>query len=352
MVIESDDWGSIRMPSRKVYEKCLNAGYFVDRNPYEKYDSLASEDDLELLFELLSSFRDKKGKHPKITANILPVNPDFRKIRNSDFTKYYYESIKETFQRYPKHERCFQLWQDGMEKGIFYPQSHGREHLNVSMFMRALQEKDTDALFGFYNGMPGSMPRGNKKGKNKYVEGMRYTSLMDKENKFSIHLEGLKLFKSLMGYKSSSFMPQNYLWSPDFDKCFAKMGVKYYQGNRKMKEPGIKGNTLYHKHWLGKKNSQGQSYIIRNAEFEPSLFRKNVNEPVDKCLNEISIALMMNKPAVICSHRINYVGFIDKKNRDRNLRLLNTLLTAIKKKWPSVEFLTSCELGELISETN
>ena len=35
VVIESDDWGSIRMPSRDIYEKLLAEGYRVDLNKYE-----------------------------------------------------------------------------------------------------------------------------------------------------------------------------------------------------------------------------------------------------------------------------------------------------------------------------
>ena len=85
VVFESDDWGSIRMPSREVYEKCLKAGYPVDRNAYERFDSLESNEDLELLFETLSKFKDQHGNHPVITANCLVVNPDFKKIRESGY---------------------------------------------------------------------------------------------------------------------------------------------------------------------------------------------------------------------------------------------------------------------------
>ena len=70
VVIESDDWGSIRMPSKDVYNKCLKAGYPVNLNPYEKYDSLASKDDLEILFDLLSEFKDSNGRNPVITAKL------------------------------------------------------------------------------------------------------------------------------------------------------------------------------------------------------------------------------------------------------------------------------------------
>ena len=58
----------------------------------------------------------------------------------------------------------------------------------------------------------------------------------------------------------------------------------------------------------------------------------------------------MNRPAIISSHRVNYVGFLDERNRDKNLKLLKTLLDKILNKWPDVEFLSSDEMGLIINE--
>lgn len=350
MVIESDDWGSIRMPSRRVYEKCLEAGYQVDKIAYERFDSLASEEDLELLFDLLLSFRDHRGNHPVITGNALVANPDFGKIRFSNFQEYHYELITETFKRYPRHSRSFELWKDGMEKGVFFPQSHGREHLNVSMFMKALQNGDKDVHFGFAHEIPGSIPHGKPKGGNKYVESLNYMSRHDKQKKLEIILEGLKLFEELFGYRSESFIPPNYLWSPDFDEPVSKEGVRFYQGNRKMKDPGMNGEMNYIRYKLGEQNRFDQKYLVRNALFEPSLFGMKIDDPVGNCLKSISAAFILKKPAVICSHRINYVGFIDTENRDDNLSMLRKLLTKIQKRWPDTEFMTSVQLGNLIAK--
>jgi hypothetical protein len=353
VIIESDDWGSIRMPSREVYEKCMKAGYRVDKIAYERYDSLASEEDLELLFNLLTSFKDSNGNHPIITANSLVANPDFAKIQSSGFQEYHYELVTETFKRYPKHSGVFDLWMKGKQEGVFFPQSHGREHLNVSMFMNALQSGGKDVLFGFKHGIPGIIPHGeNPAGGNTYVESLKYINEVDKEQKLKIILEGLDLFKQLFGYRSESLIPPNYLWSPDYDKRVSENGVRFYQGNQKMKEPMFNGSVMYHTHHLGDKNSYGQYYLVRNALFEPSLFKKKINDTVGNCLNSISAAFTLNKPAVICSHRINYIGFINPENRDRNLKLLQELITKIQKKWPQVEFMTSAELGNLIGEQN
>ena len=85
VVFESDDWGAIRMPSKVVYDKLLSKGYRVDLNKYEKNDSLATEKDLTELFNILSKYTDINGNHPMITANCAVANPDFEKIKESDF---------------------------------------------------------------------------------------------------------------------------------------------------------------------------------------------------------------------------------------------------------------------------
>ncbi len=71
VVIESDDWGSIRMPSKEVYQNILNTGIPIDKSPYCRYDSLATVEDLEALFTILEKFRDSNNNHPVITANAL-----------------------------------------------------------------------------------------------------------------------------------------------------------------------------------------------------------------------------------------------------------------------------------------
>ena len=46
LVIESDDWGSIRMPSKKSYDNLLNTGIAVDKCPFKTFDSLETTEDI------------------------------------------------------------------------------------------------------------------------------------------------------------------------------------------------------------------------------------------------------------------------------------------------------------------
>jgi hypothetical protein len=63
---------------------------------------------------------------------------------------------------------------------------------------------------------------------------------------------------------------------------------------------------------------------------------------------QIQSAFLFDKPAVICTHRINFIGFINEKNRDRGLRDLDCLLKQITKKWPDVIFITTDQLSNFI----
>lgn len=347
VVIESDDWGSIRMPSREVYDKLLKAGYPVNLNPYEKNDSLASSDDLELLFDLLLSFTDINGNHPVITANCVVANPDFEKIAADNFQNYHYELIQETFKRYPLHSNNLEVWKKGNEEGLFHPQYHAREHLNVSKFMKALQQKDEDALFGFINNMPGNIKKSEIRSGNIYVEATHYENEQDKWDKLNIYLDGLEIFEQTFGYKSESIIPPNYTWNRSFNKAVAEKEVRYIQGQRKMREP-TSDKDIYCHRFQGLKNKSGLIDLVRNVSFEPAI--NPIGNQVERSLIEISAAFRMHKPAIISSHRINYVGFLNTQNRDNTLNMLKQIITTAMLKWPDIEFMTSDALGNLISE--
>lgn len=345
VVIESDDWGSIRMPSREVYEKCLKAGYPVDKIAYERYDSLLSEDDLTALFEVLVKHKDSKGNNPLITANALVANPDFKKIKEADFKKYHYELITDTFERYPQHSKAFNLWKEGISNRLIKPQFHGREHLNVAMFMDALKKGDKDAHFGFQHEMPGCIPKGPKVKGNTYVEATRFRSGAEKDHVKLFLLEGLNLFEQIFGYRSETYIPTNYTWNQDLNKAMYDGGVRAFQGLHDMREQHLNGKHSRIKHFMGQENDLGQRYLIRNAVFEPSLFKMGISNPAGNCLRQINVAFKMKKPAIITAHRINFCGYIDEKNRTNNLNALDKLLRTIINKWPSVVFISSDNLA-------
>ena len=54
IVIESDDWGSIRMPSNEVYAKFIRQGLNLSGTDFNRIDTLECNIDLVLLFDILA----------------------------------------------------------------------------------------------------------------------------------------------------------------------------------------------------------------------------------------------------------------------------------------------------------
>jgi hypothetical protein len=70
---------------------------------------------------------------------------------------------------------------------------------------------------------------------------------------------------------------------------------------------------------------------------------------VNTAIRQIQTSFFWGKPAIISTHRLNYIGSIEKSNRSKNLKLLKTLLKEIVKRYPEVEFLSSDKLGDIIT---
>jgi hypothetical protein len=350
IVIESDDWGSVRMPSRKVFDNLAKKGLAVD-DPYNRYDSLATVQDLSALFEVLRSFRDHTGKHPAVTANCLVANPDFDRIRAGNFEQYFFEPFTETLQKYPGCEQSFALWQEGLEQGFFRPQFHGREHLNVLAWMSALQQKDHDALLGFDYGFWGHKIRSQNSRRSHYLAAYDFNSSEELSYVCEVAAEGMELFVKIFGYRSRSFIAPNFVWTSEIEKTLSDCGVTLVQGQRNQLIPILNAPGYQTKfHYTGQKNNLGQHYLVRNCFFEPS------SEPgrdwVDSCLKDISQAFFWKTAAIISVHRVNLIGAIVPEKRECNLVLLKRLLSSILEKWPEVEFMTTDQLDNLLDCDN
>ena len=350
VVIESDDWGSVRMASPEAYRHFLSLGYPVDQCPYNRYDMLESNDDLEALFEVLDSVKDKIGKPAVLTANSLVANPDFEKIEADNYSNYHYELLTDTLKRYPNHDRVFKLYHQGIESKLIKPQFHGREHLNIGRWMKALQEDDPFAKEAFRFRMFSVHPDSINDNGLEYMEALDYDTNEQLNSFNQILVDGANIFDQLWGYTSASFIASCYIWPKEVEPILSQAGVKYIQGTvvQAVPIPARRFEYKYKYHFLGQRNMFGQRYLIRNAFFEPS--HTPASDNVGECLKRISVAFKWNKPAIISTHRLNFMGSIDPANRDRGLKALGELLKRIVIQWPDVEFMSSDKLGDIMDE--
>ncbi|KAF0195919.1 MAG: hypothetical protein FD166_2646 [Bacteroidetes bacterium] len=345
VVIESDDWGSIRMPSAGVYKQLSQSGIPVEKCPYNRFDSLEGENDLNALFDTLSEISNSEGKHPVITANCVVANPDFDKIQSSGFSEYQYEPVTSAFHQYKGCENSFSLWKEGLAGHLFYPQFHGREHLNVRRWMNALSAGLPETMMAFRHRLFGISTTITGETRKSYMAALDFDAPDELEDHKRILADGLHLFENLLGYRSFTFIPTNYTWHSELESTLKKEGINAIQGARVQRQPGTDG-TLIKRHFTGETNTNGQIYLVRNASFEPAT--DSSRDWVDACLKEIALAFFWRRPAIISSHRLNFIGSIVEENRKNNLNKFKELLSGIVNKWPDVEFMTSEELGRLI----
>lgn len=350
VVIESDDWGSERMPSREIYDYLLRKNIRVDLCPYNKFDSLASESDLNNLFEVLTKFHDRNGNHPIITTNFNVANPDFKKIKEARFERYFYNTLPETYESYHDHSGSLSIWHEGINNGLVFPQYHGREHLNTLLWLELLREGHKELHIAFDVGVYGLSRITSPK-----IVQYHLASLIFRNNEEKITIEnnlkdGIDLFRMLFGFQPRSFIAPVYIWNTEIEPTFKLLGIEYMQGNKIQTEYNA-SNTNHFKtkyHYLGQSNKNGQRFLVRNCFFEPTQ-TNNRDSVVENCLKQIEQNFKWRKPAIISSHRLNYIGYIVEENRDKNLRLLEELLRKMLAKWPDIEFMTSVDLGDLIS---
>lgn len=347
LVIESDDWGSIRMPNQKARRRLIDHGVVGDDNRYNRLDTLANAEDLQSLFEVLKRYKDRNGKTAVITPITLSGNPNFEKVEDNNFENYYSELFTDTLKRYYSNDQeIFSLWKEGVNLEIFRPQFHGREHLNVAEWLRALRGGDKATTIAFQEQCWGFHLSGKEHVKIESLQAaFDLYNMEDLEVQSNAIREGLDMFETLFGYRADFFVPPNGPFNNSLEQVAAECGVKYMSKAKRQIEPLGKGKTrtVYHK--PGSLNEYGQVTLTRNCVFEPS---EEGKDWVNSCLSDIKIAFRMRKPAVVSSHRVNYIGALEESNRTRGLCQLDQLLKKIVEKWPDVEFITSDQLGDII----
>jgi len=342
-----DDYGNIHLHSKAARENLASKGVPVDQTRFSMYDSLETAEDLEMLFNVLASVKDVNGNHAIFTPFALPANIDFDRV-NAEEGKYHYELLPTTFDKLPSHQNAWQLWQEGMRAGIFMPQFHGREHLNVKLFEDLLKIKHPHILANLeersYAGIHHDI---NNVG---FTEAFSFDQKDEVLDQKEILADGLRLFEQVFGYPAIHFNAPGAREHIDLHEVSSLSGIKLVDTDVVKNEH--QGNQTFKKSFnpMGSKNKYGQTQIFRNVVFEPTLDEHN--DWVSKCMVEIEIAFRCHKPAIISSHRVNFCGHIDPSIRKKSLGELGRLLYKMINKWPDIEFKSSKGLFKIILDEN
>lgn len=340
ITFESDDWGSLRLENLSTVESLKNANiptHTCGAGFFNEFDTLESSEDIKLLSDVLIQ---NSNLHctPKFTFLQLTSNPDFDKIKESNFTQYFNHSVEVDYLKYGDENYLYNL-KELISKDIFSLEFHGREHLNVPVWMRYLQLNDSNTRTAF------DLKYWGYDNINQYS--VFYNSAYDVELKKDISMyvdiliDGIHKFKELFGIQPIYFVPPTGGMNSAYLKPLSDNGIKLVHSARIHIDSLGEGKKKKLFRIPGTKNKFGQRYIKRNCFFEPADKSKDW---VKSCLCEIEHAFKYNQPAVISTHRVNYVGRIRKDNRQNGLDKLSDLLSQINERWPEVNYLHTRDL--------
>lgn len=348
VVIESDDWGSIRVPSDEVKNMLNSQGAMLDNEPFTRHDGLESCEDISKIIDAFSSITDKNSRHPVITAFYAVANADFESIRHTGFSEYKRESFLNTSSRYDGDNDILSAVNRAIEKGVFRPELHCYEHLNTKRWLNDLKAGKQDTLKAFDSEMYGLGTNFEDLNPFGYMDAFHHRSEEELDSYDTLISQAVREFKDVFGYFPKAFTAPCYVWNEKLEEYLYNNGIECICGSNYQLIPKKGNYDSFEKniHFVGEVNKHGIVYLTRNVIFELIYNEKEAHEIA---MRQVSAAFHEKKPAIISIHRANFSNRIGAK-RDEHLSAICSLLQDITGKWPDVEFMSSYELSELYRE--
>ncbi len=331
VLFESDDWGL----ERRVCAGELAAQGAAGEWAYEETETCK---DLEALYECLGQERDASGRPACLTANFIMANPDAVKMRQNGYAAY-----EDCLLSRCLDPALLEGYREGMRRGVFYPQYHGRYHFSPEALMRDLGSNGTAARTLFENGFPAAMSFIKGQGWRYHSEYLDWASGREKSaGETTGFMKGpLEDFKKIFGFFSYSTIPPHYIFTRETERAWKNAGIRYVQGTGYRLIRKKDGTAGIRSHFLGEKSEEGLFYLVRTVKFDPRPGRPG--QHWEQALRQCLACFRAGIPAVIDSHRINYTGSF----REEGLGQLRKLLEGLRAAKPL--FLTSPELGQAVS---
>jgi hypothetical protein len=359
IVFESDDWGScFAFPSLAVYELRRRT---LQGNGTEKIwddlpkTTLEDPDDMERLFRVLERYKGRDGRPARFQANYVMANPS-AKVVNGSLAKYQMVSLPEVPEGWAKRD-IIEKSKEGVRRGVWHREFHGYAHVNYRRHEADLRNGEGNAYprefrKEWYCWMKSNQPKFSSV-QEYYNELGEWSSNLSYGEQLRDIREGLAIFKSVFGENPRSVVAPFYIWQGKTERALGKMDVRVIQGkNRQYNVLGMRNraDSLDERiadnlwpHAMGNFNRKWRiRYLHRNVDFEPG---ENPSAWF-RAYEEIRAAWRRGEPAIVSTHRINYVDF-EKQTVEANLEQLDRLLACIRQNDPEAVYLIDWEVAQL-----
>jgi hypothetical protein len=190
---------------------------------------------------------------------------------------------------------------DALGRGVWYPEFHAAWHYDPDR-RREQTEGAPEVAAAARRGImlfPGS-ERARELGAWRSTEAL--TSELE---------AALDLFRGVFGRRPGSIIAPDYAWNSRNEDIWQGRGLTVIQAKREQRNPGFGVGTAYRiRKWADRQYARAfrpdRIYLERNCRFEPVQY-PDPDAVVRSCLSEIATAWERGEPAVVETHRINFV---------------------------------------------
>lgn len=338
VVLESDDWGLCAWSPDVQGWRAL-ADQPVFRSPGgRRYagSTLESAEDVRAMGDLLGSFRGGDGFPPVWQANMILAAPDYTKLTPPQFdvTSLPLHEFPNTPSRWSRPR----LWEQvtlARMSGVWWPELHGLHHLPERAWLTALRRGVPDARRALEHQSP-------------ICTGVDESGEYHPSEPPQVRTRNLETavaaFRRLFGRLPDSICPPDYRWDEQLERDAERLGVTTIQGKGEQlghSFPRIRRRLLRYRwpHVHG-----ARFYLPLRIAFEPhgQTGPSRVGaEAVHRAARE---SWQRAQPAVISTHRVNYVH-LDPAAAENGRAALRDLLKRLEG--DNAVFLTDREVREL-----
>ena len=237
-------------------------------------------------------------------------------------------------------------WNLAIQSKLFSPEYHGREHIHIDSWMRGITDDSSETRQAFSDGIYTLLDQ-------RFLTNRKFAAAYSPKNSSEIESlnqnlkKGIQAFESAFNVIPTLFTPPAGGYTHEYDNMLRLHGIKAVTLSRWATITSKSGKNRKAFYYFGKKLKKGIFAVPRNCLFEPHQKRE---KSVEHCISNVSEAFRYHQPAIISSHRINFVNQHLAFNSN-GLGHLENLLSKIVAKWPDVEFMSSKELYGSLHES-
>ena len=314
LIVESDDWGP---------------------GPDEDAERLRG------LCAALQEFRDGVGRAPVLTLGVVLAVPGCGQEATAGGAPRYRRECLDAPAFAPIRDAMI----EGRNAGVFAPQLHGMEHFwPAALEAAALANAAARAFLAGTQGVPRheSLPSHLQA---RWIDASRLpSSALNRGDVEPAVAEETECFARVFGTPARVAVPVTFTWTPDVEAAWAQHGVRVVvtPGTRNTGRDSAgrltdDGSLLRN----GDMGPSGIVYIVRDVYLEPAL-----GHEASAVLREVSERYRLGRPALVETHRFNFVG--DEAQTARSLDELRRLLQGALRAAPGLHFMSTEELAEAL----